>query len=59
LASGAITIEEIRAFSKIREKENAEDEDNSETIASLKSILAIADKVEEDLLKMKAEMVVA
>jgi hypothetical protein len=56
-ASGDITIEEIRSFAKMHEKGKNEEKHLAATIASLKEILAIADKVNDELKHMKSLIV--
>ena len=51
--SGEITIEEIRAFAKMHEKDNKAEEKLASTIASLKHILSVTDKVGQELQDMK------
>lgn len=56
MVSGAISIGEMRAFAKMHQKENIEKEDAASTIASLKDILSVADRVDEELKQLKAAM---
>jgi hypothetical protein len=49
-----MTIEEIRSFAKMHEKDKNEGKQLAATIASLKQILSVADKVDEELKHMKS-----
>ena len=52
--SGDMTIEEICSFAKMHEKDKNEGKQLAATIASLKQILSVADKVDEELKHIKS-----
>jgi ABC-type transporter Mla subunit MlaD len=49
LKSGEITVEEIHSYAKMLENGNSSKQDLSSTIESLKNVLSIADRVDEEL----------
>jgi hypothetical protein len=59
MKSGDITIDEIRSFAKMQmqEKDSNKGKHEAATIASLQKILAVADKVDDELKHMKSLIV--
>ena len=54
--SGGITIEEIRAFAKMNQKDKSEEIKIASTITSLKHILSVTEKVGQELQNMKSSI---
>lgn len=50
---GGTSIEEIRAFAKMHEKDNRAEHKLASTIANLKHILSVTDQVGQELQDMK------